>query len=459
MSSAALTKLLTGLAMQAVKKAAPQAKRSMPIPQEEGLSSLKNIDKDLPKHKKGLSSVNIDEKLYEDVLKREDGKPIIVYRGSRIHEETPKKDVKDILKGKSRKGYATFLSDNPYMSQTYMDTDIVTGENTGVLTPYLVKPKKIIEYEEKNKYLRDSGKFDFFEFDRQAQNLKEGEVLVNRNVVDAGPTYIKKPGIDPEDDPFYSSYRSDIYAIKDSNTLVSPFQESFSKPLGIGVDEKLVDGKLLKNYNEQDFNILEDLVNQGKASAGTKAANKLINAPIDQGKEVGIRLNLNSKINDAPENVKPMLQTIHNKNARGSALSYQPFATVVKTKDKKVQFYVSPKGREQIAKGEKSKFPAMSVNGAYEPNLKILPTDDDVVEIGFNPKAHHLFIDLETGQAVKEADAATVIGDRVYAKNVTYFRKSKAPEPEAESQVRYKYKKKGGSVVQRNPNPYEAKAI
>ena len=44
MSSAALTKLLTGLATQAVKKAAPQAKRSMPIPKKEGLSSLPEVD-------------------------------------------------------------------------------------------------------------------------------------------------------------------------------------------------------------------------------------------------------------------------------------------------------------------------------------------------------------------------------------------------------------------------------
>jgi|TARA_R100001163_G_scaffold41396_1_gene31329 hypothetical protein len=231
-----------------------------------------------------------------------------------------------------------------------------------------------------------------------------------------------------------------------------------ARRLGVGVDKNLLDGKLLKNYNEQDFNILNDLVNQGKASAGTKAANKLINAPIDQGREVGVRLNLNSKIIDAPENLKPKIQTVHDKNATGKALSYQPFVTVVSTKDKKVKFYVDPKGREQIAKGEKSKHPAMSVNGAYEPNLKILPTDDDVVEIGFNPKAHHLFIDLKTGQAVKEADAATVIGDRVYAKNVSYFKKSEAPVPEAKSDVRYQAKKSGG-LVQSNPYSYDPRAI
>ena len=154
-----------------------------------------------------------------------------------------------------------------------------------------------------------------------------------------------------------------------------------------------------------------------------------------------------------------MLQTLHKNSASGKALSYKPYATVVATDKKKVKFYVSPKGREDIATGNKAKYPAMSVNGAYDPNLKILPNDPDVVEVGFNPKAHHLFVDLNTGQAVKEADAATIIGDRVYAKGVTYFKKSEAPKPKAESQVRYKEKKKGGSVMERNPHNYPPRAI
>lgn len=243
-------------------------------------------------------------------------------------------------------------------------------------------------------------------------------------------------------------------AVKGLRSLLKP-----AKPLDVGVDENLISGAALKNYNLNDFNILDDLVSQGKATAGTKKANKLLDAPIETGTNVGVRLNLNSKIEDAPENLKPMLQTLHKNSASGKALSYKPYATVVATDKKKVKFYVSPKGREDIATGSKAKYPAMSVNGAYDPNLKILPSDPDAIEIGFNPKAHHLFVDLNTGQAVKEADAATIIGDRVYAKGVTYFKKSEAPKPKASSQVRYREKKKGGSVVERNPNNYSPKAI
>ncbi len=243
-------------------------------------------------------------------------------------------------------------------------------------------------------------------------------------------------------------------AVKGLRSLLKP-----AKPLGVGVDENLISGKAIKNYTSNDFNILDDLISQGKASAGTKKANKLLDAPVEEGANVGVRLNLNSKIEDTPENLKPMLQTLHKNSASGKALSYKPYATVVATDKKKVKFYVSPKGREDIATGNKAKYPAMSVNGAYDPNLKILPSDPDVVEVGFNPKAHHLFVDLNTGQAVKEADAATVIGDRVYAKGITYFKKSEAPKPKAKSQVRYKEKKKGGSVIERNPYNYPSRSI
>lgn len=231
------------------------------------------------------------------------------------------------------------------------------------------------------------------------------------------------------------------------------------EPLEVGVDESLLSGRAIKNYNEKDFNILDNLISKGKATAGTKKANELLNAPIKKGTNIGVRLNLNSKIEDAPKNLKPMLQTLHKNSASGKALSYKPYATVVGTKNKKVQFYVSEKGREDIATGKKSKYPAMSVNGAYDPDLKILPSDDDVVEVGFDPRGYHLFVDLNTGQAVKEADAATIIGDRVYAKGVTYFKKSEAPKPKSLSKVRYKEKKKGGSVIERNPYNYQSKAI
>ena len=143
-----------------------------------------------------------------------------------------------------------------------------------------------------------------------------------------------------------------------------------SKPLEIGIDESLADGSKLKNYSIAEAEELDSLIST--ATAGTKAADKLILAPVAEGTKAGVRLNLNSKIEDAPKNLKPMLQTLHKNSASGKALSYKPYATVVGTEKKKVKFYVSEKGREDIATGKKSKYPAMSVNGAYDPDLKIL---------------------------------------------------------------------------------------
>jgi hypothetical protein len=63
---------------------------------------------------------------------------------------------------------------------------------------------------------------------------------------------------------------------------------------------------------------------------------------------------------------------------------------------------------------------------------------------------------MSTGQAVSGAEVATVVGDRVYAKNVTYMKQADAPKPkpasdgtELPSEVRYKFNK-GGFVTALN---------
>lgn len=230
------------------------------------------------------------------------------------------------------------------------------------------------------------------------------------------------------------------------------------KALGVGVNELLTDGKFLKNYGAEAMDKLDELAKL--ATAGTTKANALINATVEQGKQVGIRLNLNSKIPDAPKGMDK-LQTLHDKNYNGPALSYVPHATVTD-----VTFNVSQKGRQGIAAKisgmdvpeAKNKFPAMSVDGKLASSENVISKGGDgVIEIGFNPKAHHLFIDMKTGQAVKGAKVATVVGDRVYAKGVKYYKKTEAPEPlnasdgtELPSEVRFNEMNKGGSVQRGN---------
>ena len=226
------------------------------------------------------------------------------------------------------------------------------------------------------------------------------------------------------------------------------------KPLEIGSSKLYQSGKLLKNYTQ--LNTKQILQKIDKATAGSKEANKLINAPLTEGTKVGVRLNLNSTIPNMPKGLDK-LQTLHKNNYNGKALSYKGFATV-----ENVTFNVSQKGRQGIAANikkldvpeAKNKYPAMSVDGNYNSTRNVLEEiDDTIVQIGFNPATGHLFVDMSTGQAVKSADVATVIGDRVFAKGVTYMKKADAPKPLnatdgtiLPSEVRYRMNKGGDTM-------------
>lgn len=217
----------------------------------------------------------------------------------------------------------------------------------------------------------------------------------------------------------------------------------------IGVSEALMGGTFLKQYGKDVISRMDTLA----VNASVKNGKGKMFKPVEDGTRVGVRLNLNSVVPDAPKGLDK-LQTIHRKSFDGDVLSYQPYATVTD-----VTFKVSPAKRRNIAakiKGLKvkeveHKNPAMSVNGllAQKENV-VIKGGKDVTEIGFNPMNNHLFIDMKTGQAVKGADVATVIGDRVYARGVTYWKKSEAPKvmdasdgTPLPSEVRYKFNRGG----------------
>ncbi len=184
-------------------------------------------------------------------------------------------------------------------------------------------------------------------------------------------------------------------------------------------------------------------------TAGSSDANKLIGVGVKDGTKVGIRKNLNSRTIDGEKGV---LQTIHTNNYNGKALSYQPYATV-----ENVTFNVNQKHRQRIASKAKGlavpeasgKFNMASVDGNYVSNRNLLKEGYET-EISFNPASGHLYTDVATGQAVKSADTATVIGNRVFANGVNYWKKIDAPKPldasdgtKLTGEVRYKFKRGG----------------
>lgn len=227
--------------------------------------------------------------------------------------------------------------------------------------------------------------------------------------------------------------------------------QDMAEPLDIGVSKFNIENsdKLLKNYTADDFKSAAEAAGTS-STAGSAAANKKINAPVAEGSEVSVRLNLNSKIDpDGPAAPSNRMQTIHPVRPNGKpdynkADSYMSGVTV-----ENGVFDVNQAGRRNIAETG-DKVPAASVQGKFTSTRNVLEEGGDIVEIGMNPKNLHLFIDLKTGQAVRGFEAATIFRDRVYAKGVTYWKKAEAPEPlpakgdtPIDNQVRYKMKRGG----------------
>lgn len=300
--------------------------------------------------------------------------------------------------------------------------------------------------------------YDKIKFDYANDQIKKRKYRQTPGEVDA--RNVSRRFLNPALQKYLPSKTADIEKDFSVNKEIEKYMDAesrvleFVEPLEIGTSPATEGGKLLANYTADTAKDLTEKAKNAKVGLNPE----LIGKKVDTGKQVAIRLNLNSSIPNAPKGLDK-LQTLHDKKPTGSALSYLPFATV-----ENVNFFVNQTGRRDIAskikglavKEAKNKFPAMSVNGQFNPTRNVLEEmGDDVVEIGFNPANTHLFVDMATGQAVKGADVATVIGNRVYAKGVTYMKKSEAPEAkvasdgtELGSEVRYKFKR-GGLMARR----------
>lgn len=124
----------------------------------------------------------------------------------------------------------------------------------------------------------------------------------------------------------------------------------------------------------------------------------------------------------------------------GEALHYAQ-AVVLKN----AFFNVSQKGRYEIISGINNKFAMASIDGelvSIEP-----PKEFDGIEIKFNPKLHHLFVDKES-EAIKSAEEVVVFGHRAYARGkIEYYHENNMPKPIGNLPSEAKPAKKEFSVV------------
>ena len=330
------------------------------------------------------------------------------------------------------------------------------------------REKNIAKYKELDKHA-GSADYEFTQaMDSAYENALEtvdetAEEIFGRTMSKEELLPLKERGNLIFDNYFFSSLDSmlaDMNLMEDYNFVrnlddaVAMVQKTSKEapPLEIGASKFALEGKLKSNLTSDSLDMFDDKAKG--ATAGSTQANNLIGVPVKDGEKVGIRKNLNSKSLDGEKGV---LQTIHQNNYNGKALSYQPYATV-----ENVTFNVNQSHRRRIASKAKglavpessAKFNMASVDGKYVSDKNLL-RDGYETEISFNPAQGHLFIDVNTGQAVKGAETATVVGDRVFANGVTYWKKTDAPKPLDASDgtkltggVRYKFRK--GGLMARN---------
>lgn len=151
-------------------------------------------------------------------------------------------------------------------------------------------------------------------------------------------------------------------------------------------------------------------------------------SPFD-GQLVGVRLNLNvlKRTGVAAHSIhRSCSKDGHTRGRgfyRGEVIAY---AAVVTLKD--AYFNVNQSMREAIAIGHIAKCPMASIDGLFIacPPPPSLPSFDGV-EIRFNPKLHHLFVD-EDGYAIQYASDVTILGHRAYARgDIRYYNTHTAP--------------------------------
>jgi hypothetical protein len=153
-----------------------------------------------------------------------DGKPIIIYRGVVGNENIPE----GALRGEAREGYASFGSTSPYVAASYGNRNRIFPTMVGAITPLYIKADKLIEFP-----IKKNGDFDKFEFDRQAQRLQPGEVLVARQVYDSGP----RAYLDVDPQKLYS-YPSDVYAWNKGTSVKSVFSTPSKTETAVGEETK-----------------------------------------------------------------------------------------------------------------------------------------------------------------------------------------------------------------------------
>jgi hypothetical protein len=192
----------------------PQTQQGISVSQAIAASRTRNPQVDTIEFKKWFGDSPIVD---------ENGDPLVLYRGVMGFPEIGE----GALEGRPRPAYvdkqfgftpryAVFASDNPYLAATYGQPDNEVNA-AGAIVPFYVKADKLIEFpvrEDKDGFRS----FSFTGFDDRARRLLPGEVLVARQVLDAGP----RRSLETDPEKRYQTY-SDVYAWNEGTSVKAAY--------------------------------------------------------------------------------------------------------------------------------------------------------------------------------------------------------------------------------------------
>lgn len=217
----------------------------------------------------------------------------------------------------------------------------------------------------------------------------------------------------------------------------------------IGKKPKVIDAKDSPHYQKRgDMRAISEAEGARLVKEVTEARNALERSkkaiagglqPLRDGLRIGLRPQLN-----VLKQTGKLVQTIHSteeKKGKGegkkqmsittSAAKGQVLGYVVAGTVRNAMLNVSQSARARIALGLENKTPMSSVDGNYvaKPSADMF----DGIEVRFNPKRVHLYVDPD-GRPVKSAEEATVVGTpdgpRVFVRGkIEYFDESDYPQP------------------------------
>lgn len=172
-----------------------------------GTANLAAIELALESEKAEVDEVPSEAKADPRSAKDSDGKVAVLYRATSSEGLEP------------REGYATFASNVPEVSGSYIQSNPNLGQG-GAIFPFTAKVDNVIEFPVTKATRGKGNDFDRFDFDLQAKKLQPGEALVARNVDDPGP--FASSDIDKN---LVYSYPSDIWAFPKGAELKSIYDK------------------------------------------------------------------------------------------------------------------------------------------------------------------------------------------------------------------------------------------